>query len=289
VFRIIAFAFLCFFVFYISINTGLALIYAYFLTHPSCIDSPKPLPGFPPAEEYWLQTSDGLQLRAWYYPPQNGIVIITLGGQRGSLGQNLPPVTALIQSGYGVLQMDSRACAKPPSVVTLGAEEINDVNAGVAFLSSQSGVNRVGAFGYSMGAAAVIRAAANNPDIDAVIAEGGFYNLGDDIIEPDQDKSLPLSIFLYTLAGSYWMFSGVNPWQVSPIDDLPRISPRPVFLVYGENEAASGRAEAQYAAAYQPKTIWITPGGDHGTNHLAAPQVYQDKILSYFDRTLLQE
>jgi fermentation-respiration switch protein FrsA (DUF1100 family) len=184
--------------------------------------------------------------------------------------------------------MDSRACAEPPSVVTLGADEINDVNAGVAFLSNRAEVNRIGAFGFSMGAVAVIRAAANNTNIEAVVAEGGFYNLGDDIVEPDQEKSLPFSVFLYTLAGSYGIFSGVNPWQVSPIDDLPRISPRPVFLIYGETEAGSGRADAQYTAAGQPKAIWIVPGGSHGTNHQLHPVIYEQNVLQFFNQTLLK-
>jgi dipeptidyl aminopeptidase/acylaminoacyl peptidase len=286
--RLTAFALLCFFVFYISINTSLAFIYAYFLTHPGCIESPLPISGIPSPEERWLDTSDGLKIRSWYYPPRNEVVIMTFGGQRGALGQNLPPVTALIQSGYGVLQMDSRACAKPPSVVTLGADEINDANAGVDFLLSQPEVKRIGAFGFSMGAATVIRTAAKNSDIEAIIAEGGFYNLGDDIVEPDQGKFLPLSIFLYTIAGSYWLFSGGNPWQVSPIDDLPRISPRPVLLIYGEKEVESGRAQAQYAAANQPKTIWIVPKGDHGTNHLLHPVIYERNVVQFFNQSLLK-
>ena len=272
--------------FYLVINSGLALIYAFFLTHPGCYESPEPIPGVNDPEQIWFTTSDGIKIRSWYYRPQNGVVIITFGGQRGALGQNLPPAASLIHAGYGVLQMDSRSCAKPPSVVTLGGDEIHDVNAAVAYLKSQPEVDHIGAFGFSMGAATVIRASAYNAEIEAVVAEGGFYNLGDDIVEPEQKKSLPLKIFLYTLAGSYRLFSGVDPWQVSPIEDLPRLSPRPIFLIYGEHEAASGRAYAQYTSANQPKSIWIVPEGRHGTNHQLAPALYEQKLLQFFYQSL---
>lgn len=288
VLRIIVFAVLSISLFYISINTGLALIYAYFLTHPGCIESPQPIANVPPAEEHWLPTTDELQIRAWYYPPKNGVVIITSGGQQGALGQNPPPVAGLIRSGFGVLQMDSRACARPRSVVTLGADEIYDIEAGVDFLANRSNVERIGAFGFSMGGAAVIGATAINPKIEAVIAEGGFFNLGDDIVEPDQEKSLSLNLFVNTLAGSYWLFSGVDPWQVSPIDDLPRISPRPVFLIYGQNEMASGRAAAQFSAAKQPKSLWIVPRGSHGTNHMIDPAEYEQEVTDFFTQSLLK-
>ncbi|UCH58708.1 MAG: alpha/beta hydrolase, partial [Anaerolineales bacterium] len=96
----------------------------------------------------------------------------------------------------------------------------------------------------------------------------------------------PYRTFLYTIAGAYQFFSGVNPWQVSPIDDLPSISPRPLLLIYGEGEAGSGRALAQFDAAREPKTLWIVPGGAHGSNFAASPGEYQSRIVEFFNAAL---
>jgi hypothetical protein len=119
-----------------------------------------------------------------------------------------------------------------------------------------------------------------------VVAEGGYFNLGDDLIEPDSPLSVLHRAFLYTIAASYWLQTGMNPWVISPIDDLPEISPRPVFFIYGEGEAASGRALAQFEAAGDPKIMWIVPGGAHGSNYAASPGEFRRRVLTFFSSAL---
>ncbi len=145
---------------YLAINTGLAWMYVNALTHPGCPSPPSPITDLPAPEEYWLETADGLRLRAWYYPSRNGAAIIALGGMGGALGQNLPPVDFLIREGFGVLQLDTRACARPAAVVSLGAKEVQDAEAGLSFLADRPEVMEIGIFGFSMGASAALRMAA---------------------------------------------------------------------------------------------------------------------------------
>ena len=85
----------------------------------------------------------------------------------------------------------------------------------------------------------------------------------------------------------YWLQTGINPWDSSPIDDLPLISPRPVQLIYGEHEVDDARAYEQYAAAQEPKALWIVPKGDHGTNYSVEPAAYDTLILQFFSAYLL--
>ncbi len=278
-------AFMAIVTIYVVLNFGIAWLFTFILTHPGCRKAPKPVQGLSAYEEIWLHTDDNLELRAWYYPAQNGAAIMAFGGMGGALGENLPPVGILVQRGYGVLQVDSRACAKPAAPVSLGYDEVRDAAAGLVFLESRPEVRYIGVIGFSMGGVTAIRAAARYPKIAAVVAEGGYFNLGDDFVEPDSNPSIPHRIFSYSIAYMYWLNSGVNPWLVSPIDDIPTVSPRPVFLIYGEHEAENGRAEAQFAAAKEPKRLWIVPGGTHGTNHLAAPEEYSQRIIEFFDQT----
>ncbi len=84
----------------------------------------------------------------------------------------------------------------------------------------------------------------------------------------------------------YWLQAGESPWRVSPIDDLARISPRAVLLIYGEHELDNGRGDRQYKAAKEPKELWVVPGGDHGRNYEVAREDYREKVLEFFDRYL---
>jgi dipeptidyl aminopeptidase/acylaminoacyl peptidase len=283
--RLIIFTVLALLAAYILTNATLAWFYVSDLTHPPCQEQPQTIPGLMPPETVKLQTQtlegEVLDLRAWYYPPQNGVAILALGGVEGALGENLPPVSFLVQEGYGALQIDSRMCALPSTQITLGADEITDVAAGLDFLLNQPEVEHIGAIGYSMGASAVVRAAARHPEIEAVIAEGGYHNLGDDIVKLDAPLS-PRKVLLYGVASAYWLQTGWNPWQVSPIDDLAHISPRPLLLIYGEEEAASGEALRQFSVANEPKQLWIVPGGSHGKNYLVAPQDYRRRVLNFY-------
>jgi fermentation-respiration switch protein FrsA (DUF1100 family) len=170
----------------------------------------------------------------------------------------------------------------------LGHTEVLDAAAGLEFLADQPDVNRIGAMGFSMGGVTAIRTTARHPEIMAVVAEGGYYNLGDHIVNPENPSSLPLRVFLYSIAAFYWLQTGINPWTVSPIDDLPHINPRPVMLIYGEHELSAGRGDLQYAAAREPKALWIVPGGTHGTNHIASPKEYQSHVLDFFRITLTE-
>ncbi|MDH5508133.1 MAG: prolyl oligopeptidase family serine peptidase [Anaerolineae bacterium] len=270
---------------------GKSWAYVYTLTHPGCPAAPAPPPNRPAPQAVSLPTQDGVTLGAWFYPSHNGAVVVVMGSPVGNANGYSPNFEPLLQAGYGILQIGSRACATPASAVTLGYLEAGDAAAGLQYILQyhSSDVKHIGIMGFSMGAAAAIRSAARNPLFEAVLAEGGYYNLGDDFVDADSDQ--PRSIFqqtvFYSVAAIFWLQTGINPWDSSPVDDIALISPRPVFLLYGEHEVAAGRALTQFEAAAEPKDLWIVPGGDHGSNHLASPDQYAARIVAFFDRALL--
>jgi uncharacterized protein len=279
--RLLLFALGCLGAAYLLVNTALAWSYVNRLTHPGCPFAAHPVPGPAAPLEISLPAADRRMLRAWHYPGSQPLAILALGGQAGALGQNLPPVEFLIEAGYPVLQLDSRACASPPGLVTLGAQEAQDASAGVDYLLSKPGVKRVAVIGFSMGGVSAIRLAAQEERVAGVIAEGGYDNLGRDMVETGSEAGPWPRILLYSIAYSYWIQTGFNPWEISPIHDLPRLSPRPVLLIYGEHEVASGRGDQQYAAAQDPKTLWVVLGGDHGANYQAAQSEYRQRVLEF--------
>lgn len=272
---------------YLLASLAIAHAFVYALGHPPCNSNPRPLAGFPPPDEASLRSSgDGLRLRAWYYPPANGSVIITTGGAGGTLGQNAPPIDFLLQAGYGALQIDSRACAVPPAVVTLGANEIYDVYGAVDWLEARPEVKRIGIYGFSMGGVTAIRSAARIPTIQAVIAEGGYANLERTFHNQEHPTTPLIQPFMRWMGVAFRLEYGIDPQQVSPLHDIDAISPRPVLLIYGSEERSLSDGRLQYEAAGQPKELWIVPGGTHGGNYALHPEEYRQRVLAFFDRYL---
>jgi dipeptidyl aminopeptidase/acylaminoacyl peptidase len=256
------------------------------LIHPGC-QEPSPIAGLAAPEEHWVESQDGLSIRMWYYPSQNGAAILTLGGTNGSLGAQTFPVKALSETGYGILQVDSRACAVPAAAVTLGGNELLDAEAALAFLSTNPNINpnRIGVMGFSLGGATAIRLAARHPEIRAIVRDGGFSNLGE-MLSPAKSDPFFQGIFKKTILILFQWRTDLDPWTVSPIDEVATISPRPVLLIYGEAEAEDGLA--QYEAARSPKDLWIVPDSSHGKNYITAPEEYEQRLLSFFGQTLTQ-
>lgn len=95
----------------VVLDLALAWLYVHALTHPGCPEAKPPSPDLPEPQVYALPTYDDLTLEAWYYPSRNGAAVVAMGGLDGSTGTPLPHIATLIEAGYGVLQIATRACA----------------------------------------------------------------------------------------------------------------------------------------------------------------------------------
>jgi pimeloyl-ACP methyl ester carboxylesterase len=273
--------------------------YAYALSHPGCSG-----PHRSPADVSILDYSevilvpvgvdgvarDDLRLGAWWLPSQNGAAVILIPGIGQARDGMLDQGAMLARHGYGVLLVDPRSCGGPEVVFTAGHDEVEDVAGALTFVQAQPGVrsDRVGVLGFSVGGATAILSAAQLDDIQAVVSEGNFYNLGHDIANAGGDNS-PLAGFYYRVILFFYRFyTGVDARHISPIDAIGRISPRPVFLVFGEHEVANGRAHEQFAAAGEPKLLWIVPGLGHGGYIQTWPEEYETRVIDFFDEALLR-
>ncbi len=64
-----------------------------------------------------LATSDGLNLRSWYFPSSRAgaPVVLFLHGNAGDIGNHLPFARFLIAAGYGVLALEYRGYGETPA------------------------------------------------------------------------------------------------------------------------------------------------------------------------------
>ncbi len=257
---------------------GSSAAYVQALLNPPCPPSSPAPSGF---QAITLHTASGLSLDGWYHSPANGALVLLLGGQGSNRDAMLAEATFLSAHGYGALTLDGRQCAG--AMTTLGYREVEDLQAMVDFASRQPEVRWLGGLGFSAGSVTLIRGAARIPQIQAVVAEGNYANLYQEITAV---ASPPLSLgwqIRRLVAVAYTLSVGVWPGQVSPLDDLPAISPRPVLLIHGENEVERTRGQAQVEAAGPPKELWVVPGAGHGQYESVQPAEYEKRILEFFD------
>ena len=230
-----------------------------------------------------LITKDGIRLAAWYTPPRKGAVILLAHGY----GDNRPEwVHAMLaKKGYGVISWDARAHGESDGEIsTVGYLEVLDVKAALDFVLAQPDVNHVGAWGGSMGGATLIRATAQFPEIEALFVDSSFASLNDelDFLVPYPVIN-PLAKFL-----AEWQ-TGFSIRDLNLVEDIARISPRPVYIVHsnGDTVAPPSSGQELFNAANEPRYLWVDKDAAHLAIYLDNPRRYQRRLIGFFDEWLL--
>ena len=231
-----------------------------------------------------LMTEDNVKLSAWYTPPTNGAVILVAHGYGDKRPEDFYALFA--SHGYGVIAWDFRAHGKSEGEFSsLGYYEMLDAKAALDFVLAQPGVEHVGAWGGSMGAVTMIRATAHYPEIEALVADSPFATLQDEM-----DLRVPFPIMRSLIRFFAERKSGVTLDRVSPVDDIARISPRPVFIIQGMADGMVPLDSAQrlYEAAGEPRQLWVEKDVPHLNMYAYYKTRYTKRVIRFFDEYLLK-
>jgi uncharacterized protein len=257
---------------------------AYVVTHTARAAVPTPNLGATP-ENVSFTTSDGLRLEGWFVPSRNGATVIAFPGRSG------PQKAArmLVSHGYGVLLFDRRgegASEGDPNIFGWAGDR--DLHAATDYLQSRPDVDpdRIGGIGFSVGGEMLIHAAAHSEALKAVVSEGASgQSIRDDIANVGLVEGV-LAGSGITAATAIFTSSAPPPSLKS---DVAKISPRSVFLIYGENGQGGTEKKPNrgfYAAAGEPKQIWEVPNGQHIAGITTEPAEYERRVIRFFDREL---
>lgn len=245
-----------------------------------------------PAEEIEFPPLYGdHQVTGWFVPaPQATTTIILCPGYRGRRSDVLGLCAQLWKNGHNVLVFEYYGHGTVVGTpVTLGYRELNDFLGAINYAKTRAPQTRLGAVGYSMGAAVAIMACARTPDVEALVADSSFAT-HKSVIEYAVHRTihLPYALFHWATDLLLWWRAGYRFNQVEPLRDIGRISPRPILLIHGMKDSIVDPHDAPrlYEAAGEPKELWLLPDTEHCGAYFVDRITYTQKIVDFFDTYL---
>lgn len=254
-------------------------------------------PGLPPLRTVRFPARDATaSIEAWYLEaaassqrPRGAVVFVH--GKDACRGELLKvPTLALAAhfaaAGLAVLMIDLRGHGRSSAAtLTYGLRERHDVLGAVDWLRAQ-GHRRIGVLGASMGAAAALLAAAEEPALAAVVADSAFADFAQ-MIERQFAKlsRLPRGVLPGALAIAR-LSTGVALDQVRPLDGARALVGRPLLVIHSAGDRFVPASDAQAIAAAGGAELWITPTPGHIGSYRALADAYTARVLGFFTRHL---
>lgn len=239
-----------------------------------------------------LTTSDDVDLAAWYLPGANGAGVVMRHGAGSTRSDVLDQAAVLVGSGYGVLLIDARGHGDSDgTAMDFGWYGDLDIAAGTTFLASRADIDptRIGVVGFSMGGEEAIGAAAADPLVSAVVAEGATGRRA-------ADKEWYSNV--YGWRG--WLQERLETVQDVVTDSLTSASP-PIslrdavvdapdtrfLLITAGNVDDEGHA-ASFIRSGGPArvTVWNVVGADHTGGFALQPDEWRHHVVEFLDHNL---
>ena len=266
---------------------GLPYVMASVLTYRpkvAPIDDPQSQLGYEYQRVTFEATDDGTPLVGWWIPAQRQRrnaprdpmwgkrTVIACHGLAANKSNQLILARAYPPEGFNVLIFDFRAHGESGGqLTTLGDRERRDVLGAVRWVRANHAdeAEKVYGVGASLGAAALIAAAADNSDegraIDAVAVYGTYDNLGALTRSIAQSYFFPplRQLLIHVGLPLASVQTGSDMAHFAPAELAPRIWPRPLMIVHGRRDEIIrfDHGEALYDAAAQPKyNLWLKDG-----------------------------
>jgi pimeloyl-ACP methyl ester carboxylesterase len=246
-------------------------------------------------EDVAFQAKDGVPLKGWWVPAPEakGAVVLVHGLNRSRL-EMVRKVPFLHEQGWSALLFDLRFHGESGGALrSLGYFEREDVHAAVGFARGRQ-KGPVALWGISFGAATAVFAAAEDPEVAAVVCDSSFRSLRD-------TTRHHLDLF----RGFRWWLRLVPSWPVADEvlfwferrtgadpDELDvekaaaRLRPRPVLFVAnsGDRRMPPEIAFDLQKAAGERATVLVVPGHSHGGAWREGQAPYQEAV-----RKILEE
>ncbi len=238
-------------------------------------------------EHVTIRADDGARLAGWFLPRPGAPAVVLLHGYPAEKADLLPIASALAPQ-FATLLVDQRYFGDSEGgATTLGFREREDLKRMLDFLEAR-GATAIGVFGFSLGGAVALLAAAEDPRIRAIAAYAPFADL----------KTLGRELYAWMWLARYPFVEAMLMWsrllfgaditRPSPAEAAARVAV-PVLLVHSrqDEQIPFRHAERLRAAlATNPKAEFeFMDRGRHGE---LGPG-FEGRLVRFFHRALAKE
>lgn len=214
-------------------------------------------------ENIYFKTDDGLTLHGWLLrtPGEAVGTVLVMHGNAQNVSTHVNGVLWLVREGFNVFLFDYRGYGWSEGRPTIQGIH-QDAEAALETLVMMPGINhdRIIVLGQSLGGAVAVYTAVNSPErkhIKALVIDSAFS--GYRLIAREK-----LSQLIVTWPVQYPLSYLFND-AYSPVKWIAKVSPVPVIIIHGEQDAVvpAHHAEALFDAAREPKQLWRVPRLGH--------------------------
>jgi pimeloyl-ACP methyl ester carboxylesterase len=248
-------------------------------------------------EDVAFRSKDGVEIRGWWVPAPSakGSVVMVHGLNRSRI-EMVRRAPFVHQSGWNALLIDLRHHgASGGDATTFGAKEKEDVVAAARFALGRS-AGPVVLWGVSLGAASVMLAAAEDPQVAGVICDSSYRSLADTVRHH-------LALFRHfrwwlrivpswPVANEvlFWMGrrGGFDPGTVNVDAAAQRLAGRPALFVANAEDVRMPKEIAfeLRGAAGDHSEVLVVPGKSHGGAWRDGTAAYEAAATRLLQRAL---
>ncbi len=240
-----------------------------------------------------LKTNDDLGLKAWWVErnaPRGSLVLCH--GYRDSK-EDLASLVTLFPD-FNIIIFDFRAHGQSDGVyTTFGDHEYQDVLAALDFvkektksLSSRDRRHLIIGMGFSMGAAALLKAATMRPiGFDALVLDSMFADLPGVLSDAYNRRIGYLKFPVMNIAKRFLnYYANADVDGVRPLDWVAEIR-TPMLFIHSSSDAIIPASDSckLYSAAKSADfaRMWVTPACLHAQAHRTFPYDYRRKVIKF--------
>lgn len=243
------------------------------------------------AAEIALSSQSGATIKGWWCDhPSSTATILLFHGVRGDRRSMRGRAKLFRDAGFSVLLIDFQAHGESSgSHITFGYLESHDVSAALDFVRAKNPEHSLGVIGSSLGGAATLLGVPRK--LDALVLESVYPTIEEAIEDRARMRLGPFGFILTKLL----MLQikprlGIDPDQLRPIDKIGKIT-CPILVTSGDQDRHTRLPETErlFARAKEPKELVIFKGAAHVDLLEHDPQLYESRILAFFQRHLAEK
>ncbi len=240
-----------------------------------------------------VEDDQGRKLLGWDVPAAGTYadsplgVVVLLHGIRGHRAVMVPRARFLAKAGYASVLLDLQGHGESGGErITLGDQERYSAAAAVRHARASYPTLPVALIGVSLGGVAA--ALASPLGVDAMVLESVYPDIESAIEHRVAARLGPLAaIPAALLLAQVEPRLGIERSALRPVDRIAYVD-APLMVLSGANDPHTPAEETErlFAAARDPKELWLVPDAQHVDLHRAAGPEYERRILAFLNHSM---